>query len=321
MAGAMAGTAILNSSLSQKLQTVTLTINNKCNLSCPHCYLQYNSNLDKITAETLELVSQSQFKHLSIVGKEPLVDSTSISISEKISKLASQSSKTISLITNGLNLSMVKPEFLKNLSYIDISFDGGPETYEKYRNGSLSKLIRGLEHLRNCNFLNVNALHVLNTETIGNVDDMMKVRDYFNFRHIMFSPYVNTSNFGLNSVRELKIESIISALSQSKLFRAEPKAFLLVGADNLTSSNKNHSIEDLTEKYGMGAKIKIIKEDPLLYGIIRVTYDGFALTPYQSLNTINYQKTGINLTKLNRQNRLLQDVYKTMRNADCPLNN
>lgn len=318
----MAGTAILNCDLSQTLQTVTLTINNKCNLSCPHCYLQYNgSNQDRIANETLALVSRSQFKHLAIVGKEPLVDSASISISEKIAKSAFQDCKTVSLITNGLNLIFVKPDFLKNLSYIDVSLDGGPDTYEKYRNGSLKKLLRGLAHLRNYGFLNVNALHVLNTDTIDNVDDMMKVVDFFDFRHIMFSPYVKTSNYGVNSVKELEIERIFSILSQSKLFMAEPKACLLVGSDNPSFSNKNYSIEDLAEKYGIGTKIKYIKEDPLLYGIIRVTYDGFALTPYQSLNTINYHRSGINLTKFNKDNKGLQDIYKTMRHDHIAINN
>ena len=322
MAGAMAGTAILNCNLSKTLHTVTLTINNSCNLECPHCYLQYERGApNEIRRETLMSVNDSQFNHLAIVGKEPLANKASISRTTQIAKFSGRNLKTVSLITNGLNLSMASSELLKNLSYIDLSLDGGPNTYEKYRKGSLRKLLCGLRKLESKGFRQVNALHVLNSRTIHQVNDMMEAGDFFDFGYIMFSPFVNTSNYGTNSVDALETERIFDTLSKSKLFMDEPRAFLLISKDSILFSEKNCSIKSLASKYGVNKKVKYIGEDPLLYGIIRITYDGYALTPYQSLDTINYRRVGIQLKQLSKGNRDLQKIYKAMCNDYTPSNN
>jgi MoaA/NifB/PqqE/SkfB family radical SAM enzyme len=57
MAGAIAGTAILNCKLQSALDTVALTINNSCNLHCPHCYLQYDGPNESITSGVISLLS------------------------------------------------------------------------------------------------------------------------------------------------------------------------------------------------------------------------------------------------------------------------
>ena len=77
MAGAIAGTALVNYAphTSKQLSTITLTVNNLCNLQCPHCYLQYDGEENKyIGSEVLEHLYKADFKHLVIVGKEPFVN-------------------------------------------------------------------------------------------------------------------------------------------------------------------------------------------------------------------------------------------------------
>jgi MoaA/NifB/PqqE/SkfB family radical SAM enzyme len=314
MAGAMAGTAILNAGLTKSLHTVTLTINNDCNLSCPHCYLQYQGSVSIIADDLISFICEDNFEHLAIVGKEPLYNSESLAICEKIAERAVAKSKTVSLITNGLNLSLIKPRLLEHLSYIDLSLDGGPATYSQYRKASLSKILSGLEHLRRNGFKNVNALHVLNTRTADNVDDMMRVKEFFDFRRVMFSPYVKTSNFGANAVDALEIEALLSSLSRSELFMSEPNAVLLVGTENLPpESGRRDNVLELANRYGLAEKIHHIAEDPLLYGIIRVTFDGYVLTPYQSLHTTEYRKVGRDISKVDLRDLSLGGIYQAMR--------
>jgi hypothetical protein len=314
MAGAMAGTAILDAQLTESLQTVTLTINNDCNLSCPHCYLQYESERSVINDDLISFVCNHDFKHLAIVGKEPLYNSASLAVCEKIAKLAATNCKTVSLITNGLNLSLINPSLLKSLSYIDLSLDGGPRSYSKYRQGSLSKILSGLEHLRRNGFTDVNALHVLSTATVSNVDDMMRVNEFFDFRRVMFSPYVPTSNFGTNAVNAVDIEELLFRLSESELFMTEPKAVLLVGTENVPLGSGNvGDVRELAEMYGMLAKIHYVAEDPLLYGIIRMTFDGYVLTPYQSLHTVDYRDVGYDLSNVDLCSVSLDGIYQNMR--------
>lgn len=315
MAGAMAGTAILNTQLTNSLHTVTLTINNDCNLSCPHCYLQYKGEERRISDRLMSFVCREDYKHLAIVGKEPLFNSDSLGICERVAELAVANSKTISLITNGLNLSLVTPALLGRLSYIDLSLDGGPETYSQYRKGSLSKIISGLDHLRRKGFEDVNALHVLSTNTIHNLNDMMRVRELFDFRRIMFSPYVPTLNFGSNDVGVLDAKTLFAELSASDAFMREPNALLLIGEDYILNGAVGDAPDtaDLVRKHGLTNKVFYVGDDPLLHGIIRVTFDGYVLTPYQSLHTLDYRRVGLDLSGLHLESVRLGNIYQDMR--------
>lgn len=319
MAGAIAGTAILDCEPRPILQTVTLTVNNLCNLSCPHCYLQYRSGQSFLDEGVLEVVLASQYRHLAIVGKEPLVNAASIALSDRIAALAVSSGKTVSLITNGLNLCSVPPTLFENLAYIDVSLDGGPGTYEQYRHGSLSRLRSGLEYLRRLRFRNVNALHVLNDRTVDAVDDMMQVRDFTDFKTIMFSPYLETLNDGTNSVGGVNLESLLCGLAGSHRFMNEPRAFLLMDPYHLQGQELTfEALEELLARYGLNQKVKLIRNDPLHYGIIRVTYDGLALPPYDSIHPSRYQDVGYNVLRPGHIVRL-EHLFRSMLESQARL--
>src|SRR4051812_33903172 len=105
MGGAMAGSAICSArSASDDLDMVTLTINNVCNLSCPHCYLQYGGETSLIGPDNVFRVMSSSFRHLCIVGMEPLANRASSDVVSELVTKATTLGKTVSLITNGLNL-------------------------------------------------------------------------------------------------------------------------------------------------------------------------------------------------------------------------
>lgn len=294
MPGAIAGTAILNTAgQTDQLHTITLTINNSCNLNCPHCYLQYGSKDKYIEPKTIEAIFSSEFKHLAIVGKEPLVNRHSLALLRQLTLRAKAGGRTVSLITNGTALRKLEPELIPLFDYVDISFDGGPATYESYRKQSFEHIIDGVQYLKTHNVQQVNALHTISDRTLSALDDMLAVQFYEHFEHIMFSPYLATQNSGSNFVMPISLQSILKAFNASLLFGNTRQAFLLIDLQHL--KNDGHTSEQVLKQihsFNFGLhKIKLITQDPLHFGIIRVTFDDLVLSPYESTDTLYYQDT------------------------------
>lgn len=273
----------------KELNTITLTINNACNLACDHCYLQYKGSAELVSDWILDRIFETDFKHLAIVGKEPLLDKKSVDKLSSIVNRATDNNRTVSVITNGLGLQNLKPEITDKVAFIDVSFDGGPVSYEGYRKGAFSKIMKGVEYQAENGFERFNALDVLCKETVNNVEDMMAVGDLFGFKHIMFSPYIETKNYGKNRVTRLTLAQILHALAESDKFMRTKNAFLL--ADQIHLMAEGMSTEEfivLVENNGLKNKVEHVPYNPLFYGIIRITYDGYVLTPYESINTLDY---------------------------------
>src|SRR5205823_5589008 len=116
MAGAMAGSAVLKShrrsACRGNLRTVTLTINNICQLQCPHCYLNYREQSPRILQDVLALLGDSEWLHLAIVGKEPLANADSVATCHAAMRMCRKKNATVSLITNGIGLDALTPEML-----------------------------------------------------------------------------------------------------------------------------------------------------------------------------------------------------------------
>lgn len=104
--------------------------------------------------------------------------------------------KSVSVITNGIGLTNLKPSVANYLDYIDVSFDGGKDTYHLYRKGSFDKIIDSIYRIQSNSNVTFNALHTLSTGTINNIDDMISVKRFADFKIIMFSPYLNTLHDG-----------------------------------------------------------------------------------------------------------------------------
>lgn len=287
--GAIAGSSILGCERTQNLDTVTLTINNSCNLKCPHCYLQYEPGRDEpFDIRIFGLLQRSTFRHLAIVGKEPLLDRGSIDLCMKLAEICQSTGRSASLISNGLNINMAPSDFANRFSFIDISLDGGPESYRRYRKGSTQKLAKGLEILTRSQ-TQLNALHVLNSETIGHIDDMLMARSWAPFSRIVFSPYLKTENHGLNPVGGLTLASVLQSLSRAR-FRETEGAVLLVHDQHLRDGGMSRrDFLSLATQLGILDHIRLIAGDPIEYGIIRVTYDGLVLAPYVALHPRHYR--------------------------------
>ena len=311
MAGAIAGTAILKINGKQDhLDTITLTINNECNLHCDHCYLQYVSSKDVIGNDTLDGVMSNHFRHLSIVGKEPLVNALSISKLCEIVERCKEVNRTISIVTNGMNLSSLPSDIIPQLDYIDVSFDGGSLSYEKYRKGNLNKILDGIQKCLAHGLKEVNALHTICDQTIDNVTDCINLKRFVPFSNILFTPYLVTRNQGKNTVSPISLTDIIRQLDNNDKFNNTEGTSVLIDNYHIEQGNITVSeLDGLLNKVKCTNKFRVFKDDPILYGIIRVTYDGCILSPRQSLHTTQYHAA----STVNRQTDLNEAFQKLLK--------
>lgn len=122
-------------------RTLTFVINNSCNLSCRHCYLQVESLTTTILrSEEWTRVFTSALQQnpdlICLSGKEIFLGQTGVDALNSLSQLKKKFSAgtRIGAITNGTLLhkhrSMVEQV---DLDYLDISFDGGSEAHDALR--------------------------------------------------------------------------------------------------------------------------------------------------------------------------------------------
>lgn len=294
MAGAIAGTAILYApkEKTNSLHTVTLTINNVCDGTCPHCYLQYDGREGTISKEHAEKILEADFKHLAIVGKEPCLNSELV---RYFAMENSRKGRKTSIVTNGMNLHSLSKDTLERLDYIDVSFDGGPNTYAGRRGRDFKEVITNLEQaFKGTNLTNFNALHTLYSENLGNLDDMVKLQELFPFGNIAFSLYKVPYNHGsVHVTRASLLEEVVPALAKSSSFRNSPKTRLLISSLDLTTGNPRKFFDEI-EWHGLTNKLHYVR-NPLHHGFIRVTYDGKVLTPNDAIHPILYNVKGYSL--------------------------
>ncbi|MBS3162422.1 radical SAM protein [Candidatus Woesearchaeota archaeon] len=296
----------------KRLRLITLTVNNICNLNCPHCYLQLKDPFIYIERSIIQKVLNSKFEHVAIVGKEPLVNEKSINLLLEFAKNVKSLGRTISIITNGKNLDKIGPELLENIDYIDISFDGGKKTYNKIRKGSnFEKLKRDIQRLYyDYNYHKINALHTIHSQNIEDIEDLMSITEIIPFKTILFSPYLETENYGKNSVSRLDLKKLIKRLFSNKKFLEIKQTILNVDIFHLEQANL--SVEDLIdfiENNNFKDKIIVYDKDLLYEGVIRVTHSGMALTPRQSLNPKKYSK-GLKLEDFSNVNEVWRELVK-----------
>ena len=290
MAGAIAGTAILHTLQKPQLQTITLTVNNTCNLACGHCYLQEGGDGRYVANETIERVIDARARHVAIVGKEPTVNVRKTS--RLIERLVA-AGKTVSMITNGLRLHHIDKAALEKLAYVDISLDGGPHTYIR---GTYERLLPNL-------FMHpqTNVLHTLYDRNLQHIDDMLRVPHQV----MLFSPYLSTQHLGKNTVAGVKLENVLAAMSASRL-RDDKHAFLLVDTYHLEQNKMTgEEAKALIAQYGLVKNTLLFEHDPLEHGIVRVTYDGLLLTPGASLHPARYMQEGRPVGRIDEQYALL----------------
>lgn len=289
MAGVMAGSAILVAQTRRDtLGTVTLTINNVCNLACPHCYLQYEGPSGLIDSAVINHLFQCDFDRICIVGKEPLANAQSVEVVRRIVERASGSGKAASLVTNGLNGHLLPDSVLEKLAWVDVSLDGGQATYETYRRGSWVKLRRSLGSMQTRGLKDLRFLQTLSAATVNSVGDMIETGFALGGSLVVFSPYQPTRTQGTQTVAAIAPTAVVEALEP---FAHDCRVFLSFDASYAAR------FEDTARAIARAARLfgerfTYVNSDPVDRGIIRVTYDGLVLTPFQAVNTDDYRSIG-----------------------------
>ena len=306
MAGAMAGSAILIArDKAREMGIVTLTINNSCNLRCPHCYLQYAAENDVlIDWANVSHIFESRFRHLSIVGKEPLSNRRSAALTSRLVSAAADTGRTSSFITNGLNLHLLDAETFGRLNWLDVSVDGGPRSYATYRGGSYSKLTRGIEYARNTGLRDLRILHTVSSGNLEATDEALQAALSFKPQHVVVSPFQTTRHDGNQSVAMVPPSMLLRALTDAGA-HADSRVWLTLDRGYATHFSDSEAVDHLRQIFG--DRFVYIDSDPIDRGIIRVTYDGLVLSPFESVHTAEYGDHGRPLLR-----RSLSEWYHTI---------
>lgn len=283
----MAGSTILAAKQRRaSLSTVALTVNNHCNLACPHCYLQYapdGEDCRLISDRVARHVLEADFEHLAIVGKEPFVDRASTEVVRRLTQAAHSAGRTVSAITNGLNLDLVDDATLALFSWLDVSMDGGASSYASYRGGSWAKLRNRCLNLHGRGLRELRVLNTLSLQTVAHVDDMVVSARELGASKICFSPFQPTSS---NGVQTDGVVGLTEMLAQMAPFSADADIHLILDLGYLSQLGPRCPNDALSELAGrFGDRFHLVNSDPIDRGIIRVTYDGWVMTPLESVHT------------------------------------
>jgi molybdenum cofactor biosynthesis enzyme MoaA len=258
--------------------------------------LQYAGEEAPLSEHTISAVMDSSARHVAIVGKEPLVDSASIRTTERLVRECALAGKTVSLITNGIGLHRLSSEGVQLLEWIDVSLDGGPQTYAGYRRGNFDRILENVRSAIERGARSINALHTVSSVNVLNINDMMAVRFLADWDRFIFSPYAEVRNDGVNPTATIPFSKFLQALAESEAFRRDTDAFVLIGSGR-GGGRSQESVIAAVRDAGLVDKVMRVDHDPLLLGYVRLTYDGYVLTPYQSLHPADYREYAIDLAQ------------------------
>ena len=139
-------------------RTLTLVVNNRCNLACRHCYLQVDKladaelSLEEWGRVARRMASAAETDAVSVTGKEVFLGERGISILETISSAfhAVASAPRLGLISNGTLAHRWLDRILPlELDYFDISIDGDEPEHDANRGqGAFAAMARNLPPLK-----------------------------------------------------------------------------------------------------------------------------------------------------------------------------
>jgi hypothetical protein len=312
MGGAMAGSALLDKSDgSTALDTVTLTINNSCNLQCPKCYLQYDGQKEPMQPEVYEHIISSarrgEFRHLAIIGKEPTLSPETF---QRIAYNVVDAGRTVSMITNGLALDNIPREALAQLKFVDVSLDGGPRTYRMMRGADYDLVGRNIARMPT----HVRALHTIERRNIEYIDDMLCAGQEFDAQYVLFSPYLESRNDRTYSkdnasmTQAVPLDEMFRRFSENDAFRTSTNAYLLVSGLSLQQDGlTKDAAQTAIVSHRLQDKVLLDAENPICRGFLRVNYDGAVMTPFEGLHPRDW---GLHNRRLGE--KPLQELYQEL---------
>jgi len=270
-------------------EVLTVSINDGCNLMCPHCYLFKGSwGKQTMTDEIIATINLSGYKFVHVVATEPFLNSESIRATTKLGHRTKKAGLGFSVITNGLNIPLafkLEPSLRELLDFIDVSMDGPtPQLYKKFRGGSYKKFISGVDYAKNAG-IDVSILSVLSEETLGYFDEIIRVSEELSTSRFLMAPLVITASrevtFGVH--REKYLADIIKMAANSLEFCQSKKGLLDIGLTHTKQSGESmDELKGLASKLGVSEKMFFLEKDPDLL-IDRVLVDGKVVAPSTTL--------------------------------------
>ncbi len=287
--GAFAGSAALFcKELRPDISVVTLTMNNSCNLRCPHCYLQYAGEDAYVAPYVVDAIAASCAEAVAIVGMEPLKNLRSAAEVAVIVKAVKASGKKVGLVTNGLNAHLLHPKTAQLLDWVDVSIDGVRSTYQSIRGAPVAKLERGVARLHELGVRQVNVLHTLHTDNIAQLAELATFgRELAEGGQVILSPFSATRHEGVQP-RDLTITpgAFLAALQGPDCDLAD--CWVVLDLDWLPEIRDRAEFASRVED-ALDGRAVLFKADPASYGMVRITYDARVMTPRQAMHTSDYR--------------------------------
>lgn len=283
--GAFAGSAALDCpTLRPDLSVITLTLNNACNLQCPHCYLQFDAMDMLVPDYVVDAVADSPAQTVSIVGKEPLRDRRTIRRLGEIVTRVKRAGRRVGFITNALNAPLLPPEIVQSTHWIDVSVDGTPQSYHRIRGGSPARLLRGVEFLHHAGAPEINILHTISTANLQEVPALADFGRQLGSGKVIFSPYAATRHQGVQP-QALSVTSweFLHALTRKDCDLS--RCWVVLDLESVSNDQQRFTQALRT---ALSDRVILFADDPIRYGMIRVTYDARVMSPRAAMHTRHY---------------------------------
>lgn len=288
--GAFAGSAaLLCQVLRSDVSVITLTMNNSCNLRCPHCYLQFAQEDKFVAPWVVETIAESDAEAVAIVGMEPLLNRDSARKLASIVEAVKSRDKKVGVITNGLNAHLLSRETAALVDWVDVSVDGTRETYGSIRGAPVRKLERGIETLDRLGVRQINVLHTLHAGNLSQLGDLADFGRDLATGQVVLSPFCATRHEG-SQPRDLDITSgaLLQALERSDVDLDD--CWIVLDLDWVAEPQLRQQFADRVERQ-LGGRSIMFRADPAAYGMVRITYDARVMTPRQAMHTGDYRRS------------------------------
>jgi len=293
MGGVVIGSTMLEQ-FKKNERIIALTVNDHCQCECPHCYLKTgNAGKKIISREVIGKMWGMNPASVAVIGKEPLFNKESRKIMAEIILHGQALGIPVSMITNGMNLRAFANEemnALKELRHIDVSLDA--TTQEHYTlcrpGGMLADAIDGMKAAQDCG-VDVRLLHIIDSMTLPWIEETAAKSRELTSGIVMFSPLIETERAagGHYTVKEVPLDEIIGALKSASSFMSNSKAVILF--DPYHCEFTGESMKEVKRAGAqLGSHLAIVEQTPEALGIVRLTYDGFIMSPRLALDTARY---------------------------------
>lgn len=327
MAGSINGKFL--SHLQKKKIVISILINNLCNLSCKHCFLQSDKFDSYLKREDWEKFFESAFTDLkpgtiSFAGKEVFYDKESAeilfsSIHQRNSIQKKFKDKTqIGVITNGTLLHNFKDILVHSWpDYFDISIDGLPHIHDQIRGkGAFKSLEKDLMWLHGSFPGNIWIVHTVMQNNFDSIPEFIQfIYKRFGLTKFAIGLYkemdytdqnfkLNNSNISalfnktLKQLSELKLAEPIDVIME---FDYTQKDFLNILLNSgLIDPKKQLSSTSYHYSNGLNLEIDIANIPVGFWRAIRITPEGYWLAAEDLMEVKHYNKFAVaNLKELN----------------------